>query len=332
MSIKLKTLLITTLYIFTSFLIGCTKDDVEEIIEDVIAVSGISLNQTSADLKVGETVDLIATLAPEGIEAVVEWSTSDASIATVTEGVVTAVAKGSATVVASHGAFSATCNVVVTEEVKEEEEPDNGVDVPDNLHSSLQGSDYFIVTLDETSFSYIQDKVTADLRPDQASKNFYLWNGFEAGTPSGNNFYGSEEGWTSLIVNADDWSGAGFHIGVGYGEVDLTAFNSAPEEYVFHAAFKSSDANSVYTLLFHDGISEVRVVIGATAHEGVEPYTDFARDGEWHSVEIPITHLNEIGLTFEEPSLDKNILGVLAGNVIGTTLDMDAAFFYKKAN
>lgn len=65
--------------------------------------------------------------------------------------------------------------------------------------------------------------------------------------------------------------------------------------------------------------------------EGVQPYMDFTRDNEWQEIEIPVSHLRDLGVFYDQPFSDVNILAFLAGGVQGTTLDMDAVFFYKKA-
>ena len=78
------------------------------------AVESINLSQNTAELLVGGSLTLTADLLPEGAEAEVEWTTSDAEVATVENGVVTAVAEGTATITAKVGEITATCEVTVT--------------------------------------------------------------------------------------------------------------------------------------------------------------------------------------------------------------------------
>ncbi len=91
-----------------------------------VAVTGVSLSQTEATMTVGgETLTLTATVAPDNAtEKTVTWTTSDASVASVANGVVTAVGAGTATITATatNGTpddtsddFSATCAVTVVE-------------------------------------------------------------------------------------------------------------------------------------------------------------------------------------------------------------------------
>ena len=80
------------------------------------AVTGVTLSPTEASLIVGETTTLTPTVAPAtATDMTVTWTTSDASVATVTDGVVTAVGAGTATitVTTTDGSKTATCAVTV---------------------------------------------------------------------------------------------------------------------------------------------------------------------------------------------------------------------------
>lgn len=83
----------------------------------VIPVTSITLNQTSASLKKGETLTLTATVAPsDAANKSVTWSSGNTSVATVsTSGVVTAVGEGTAviTVKTADGGKTASCTVAV---------------------------------------------------------------------------------------------------------------------------------------------------------------------------------------------------------------------------
>ena len=77
-------------------------------------VTSVSLNKTSASLKAGETVTLTATVNPsDATDKTVTWSSSDQTIATVSNGVVTAKKVGSATITAKAGSKTATCQITV---------------------------------------------------------------------------------------------------------------------------------------------------------------------------------------------------------------------------
>ncbi|MDE6012045.1 MAG: Ig-like domain-containing protein, partial [Prevotella sp.] len=75
----------------------------------------ITLSQTSAQLKAGESVTLTASVLPEtATDKTVTWSSSDEKVATVDkDGKVTAIAVGTATITATCGSVRATCTVSV---------------------------------------------------------------------------------------------------------------------------------------------------------------------------------------------------------------------------
>lgn len=80
-----------------------------------VAVTGITLDATTAELKIGETKKVVATVAPDNAtDKTVTWASSDEKVATVTaDGTVTAVAPGKATITATAGDKKATCEITV---------------------------------------------------------------------------------------------------------------------------------------------------------------------------------------------------------------------------
>jgi len=82
----------------------------------IINVTGVSLSQTSAELKTGESITLTATVNPDNAtDKSVSWESSNTKVATVDGGVVKAVAVGEATITVTtkDGSHKATCKVVV---------------------------------------------------------------------------------------------------------------------------------------------------------------------------------------------------------------------------
>ncbi|TLX76856.1 Ig domain-containing protein [Labilibacter sediminis] len=320
---KTKSLLLAA-SLFALVLSSCGSDDKKE--DPGIEVSGISVDQETLSIEVESTSTIVATLQPAGASGDISWSSSDPSVAAVNNGVVTALKTGEATVVASHGVFTSTCEITVSPKTID----------PEDLPASLKGSNYTIIQIDEISFSAIQSKVINDVRPDDTNKFLYVWDEtLTYGTSTGLNFFGQSEGWVSLIVGGAGWSGAGYFVDANYPQIDMTDMYNNPDDYVFHIGLKSTQPTSSYLFIFNDGTSEAKICVGSNNYDdgGVifEPYADFTRDGEWHSVEIPASKLRELGVFYNNPFNDVNVFAFLAGGVQGTTLDYDAAFFYKKA-
>lgn len=82
-----------------------------------VHATGVTLDKTLASVKQGKTITLTATVEPaDAVNKNVTWSSNDASVATVNNGVVTGVATGNAkiTVTTEDGSHTASCTVTVT--------------------------------------------------------------------------------------------------------------------------------------------------------------------------------------------------------------------------
>jgi len=95
------------------------SNTVKFVVEEGIAVTGVTLNKTTATVSVGQTTTLVATASPaDATDDTFTWSSSAPTVATVSAaGVVTGVAAGTATITAkANGAsgIQATCEVTVT--------------------------------------------------------------------------------------------------------------------------------------------------------------------------------------------------------------------------
>ena len=92
-----------------------TPDSV--MVKGSVAVTGVTISDATATITTGSTKTLTATVAPENAtNKSVRWTSSDDAIASVDdEGVVTAIAAGSATITVTtvDGNFTATCAVTV---------------------------------------------------------------------------------------------------------------------------------------------------------------------------------------------------------------------------
>ncbi len=78
-----------------------------------VPATGITLDRTTVEIRCGGTATLTATVTPEDSTDTVQWSAVDTNVATVNNGVVTAVGVGETVVTAKVGNFTAECTVTV---------------------------------------------------------------------------------------------------------------------------------------------------------------------------------------------------------------------------
>lgn len=93
-----------------------SENALTQVTFDTIPCTGITLdNETLSIVTTGNTGTLVATKTPADTTDSVTWTSSDSNVATVTNGTITAVGVGSATITVSCGSHSDTCIVTVTE-------------------------------------------------------------------------------------------------------------------------------------------------------------------------------------------------------------------------
>lgn len=124
-----------------------------------VSVTGVELNYSEYSLSLSGSVQLTATVSPDNAtNKDVTWSTSDSSVATVSsEGLVSAVAEGNATITVTtdDGSFTDTCSITVTNSGGDEP-----VDVNDGLYTIIEVSDsinWNFKSLWLDNFSYADD-------------------------------------------------------------------------------------------------------------------------------------------------------------------------------
>lgn len=82
--------------------------------ETEVACTGITLNKSTLTFTAEGTQTLTATVTPDGCTDPITWESDNTSVATVSGGVVTAIANGSANITAKCGGYSANCAVAVS--------------------------------------------------------------------------------------------------------------------------------------------------------------------------------------------------------------------------
>ena len=101
------------IFIALSFMVvlfsSCEKD---------VVVTGLALDKTTLSISSGGTGTLVASIHPTSLigttSGKVIWTSSNADVATVSDGIVTGVSAGTAKIVASVGTYTASCDVTVS--------------------------------------------------------------------------------------------------------------------------------------------------------------------------------------------------------------------------
>jgi uncharacterized protein YjdB len=142
---------------FASSIASCDDNDITPV-----QAIGVILNRATLTLAVGDTATLTATVAPDNAaDQTLTWTGSEPAVATVADGLVTAVAVGSATVtVATANGKTAACAVTVVEAAIAVES----------------------VTLDTVALTLHIDKtytLTATVLPDDATDQTLTWTSSE---------------------------------------------------------------------------------------------------------------------------------------------------------
>ena len=117
--------LITLVIMMFTFLVGCTPSDNGEK-EDV--KYSLGLNKWNITLTVGERDTLVANVTPEPENAPkISWSSSDPDVASVTNGIVVALAEGTAVITATtlDGFLSVSCIVTVVPKTDDNQNDNN---------------------------------------------------------------------------------------------------------------------------------------------------------------------------------------------------------------
>ena len=86
--------------------------------EEVVHVTGVTLNNKTKTLEVGGTYELVATVAPnDATDKSVRWQSNNTDIVTVDDGTITGISAGKASVVVTtiDGHYTAQCMVTVNE-------------------------------------------------------------------------------------------------------------------------------------------------------------------------------------------------------------------------
>ncbi len=170
-------------------LYSCGNDD-DTSDSDDIAVTGVSVDHSSISLTTGSTDTLIVSIVPsDATNTSVSWSSGDESIATVSDGAVTAVAVGSTTITVAtdEGDYTATCSVTVTDS-----SGSSGSYLQTSGDVSVSGETYSSTSTDENAVKVSGGKFTMT--------NCTVTKSGDTKNTDGSSFYGTN----SAILSSDN--------------------------------------------------------------------------------------------------------------------------------
>lgn len=287
-------------------------------------VETLELTETSITLKVGDTHQLTANVAVES------WTSSNPAVAAVSNGLVVAVAEGTAIVSATAAGVTKTCVVLVTADATQGNGNGNG----NTTAAQVKGTKIWPIVLDAVTAEANASKIVGDLRIDDTNNFLYIWAAGEtyvAGEGTGLNFHGNTEGYVSLTVAAPQgWSGLGFNLGdasAAAAEQLRQAIVANPDKYFLHIAMKATTPGNHQFYTFNDAATSFAV--GTATIEKGQVIGDFTRDGSWAEFDVPMASFAAAMANLTFPT-GGNIFCALSGAAVGSQLNLDAVYFYEK--
>ena len=279
----------------------------------------LELTETSVTLKVGETHQLVANVAVES------WTSSNEAVATVANGLVTAVSAGNAIISATAAGVTKTCVVLVEAA---------GSTGGNTTAAQVKGTKIWPIVLDAVTAEANASKIVGDLRIDDTNNFLYIWAAGEtyaAGEGTGLNFHGNTEGYVALTVAAPQgWSGLGFCLGeasAAAAEQLRQAIVANPDKYFLHIAMKATTPGNHQFYTFNDAVTSFAV--GTATIEAGAVIGDFTRDGSWAEFDVPMANFAAALANIPFPT-GGNIFCALSGAAVGSQLNLDAVYFYEK--
>ncbi len=212
------------------FILVATVSVVFSSCKTEIDITGVELNEQILTVYVGDSADLVASILPGNADGIVAWSTSDAEVATVKDGVVKGIAEGTANIVASVGGFTATCAVTVTKK------PYNASN--DGIVGEWQSSGANVAVLLSTYFSI--DSIYANFN----DNNTYLVESFSNG---------AKTTYSGVYTQTKSSTGSIWTIKLE---------QSTPTAVTSEGIFEVTSSNSVYTMKYE--VVQTSPSIGAT--------------------------------------------------------------------
>ncbi len=184
---------------------------------------------------------------------------------------------------------------------------------------------YYVVYLDDVTRNMnLTSSQVNDCGPNGTSRRLDNWNqngGEPVKTPSGTNSFG-EEKYMSWKKKAE-WFGIGYNVAGSTAPLNLSGISN---DYYLHIAVKSTNPDKISFSTTDGKGKEAKIVLGTTE----DAIADFARDGKWHNLDIPVNLLNiKYGLDFTtSTNYTGNIFTLAFDGAEGAVVDYDAVFFH----
>lgn len=232
-----------------------------------VPCTAIELNKSSTEIKCGNTETLTATPTPSNTTDSISWASSDESVATVSNGVVTAVGLGNATITVTCGSQSDTCDVTAIADINTE----NAVKLAEyriakiplstgaNGFSSLSSSDIRGSIFSSTGTYPIQKTTVGDYTP----KAYKLPNNtthIKITVPSGVTIdriawynSGYTKDWDGVTVTSEIGLTDSFSMTGNVMQMAIPSFDTYPEIDSLIVSFRNGDA--VFTDSIFENIS-----------------------------------------------------------------------------
>ena len=211
----------------------------------------------------------------------------------------------------------------------ENESFDPEVVVSDAAGTFDKNNKYYAIYLDGTTQEKnLTDEQFVNIGDNGTSQNSYLWdNTFSYGDATGKNSFGVEGDYKALVVADKGWSGMGYNVDAEKGDLDLSGIN---KDYKLHLALKASHNNPLLFTISDGSGHTANLVFGQYGFDGKRAVADFKRDGQWHSIDIPVSYLHhKFGIDFsKDTDYSGNIMTLLAGGKEGLQVNFDAVYFY----
>jgi len=329
---------LSVLFIIISFT-SCKAD------EPILKAQSISLNQATVTLVQSDSITLTANILPAGAKATIVWSSSNEKVATVLNGKIKALARGTSIIQATaDSVFNTTCVVTVTH---------------DDLPYQLVWSDEFEgSTLDLTKWNYEiggggfgnQEKQYYTSRPEnirlesgslviEAKKEVYSGNNYTSARINSKNkasfTYGKIEARISLPVGKGTWP-AYWMLGTTSswplcGEIDIMEHIGSQPTMISHALHTSEKngmkGNNWYARKYLDNLESnyhTYAIEWEKAYSDGDDNMSFLIDG----VKTTTVWEQHVNSSVANWPFNKNfflIFNMAIGGTMGGTID-DAAF------